>query len=985
MSGIQAGRLNIEIVAEIARLQADLDKAKRAVKGASDDIARSAKAANDNLAGMSGGIAKAGSSSRLAGHHVQNLAFQFQDLGVQLASGAKPLTAFVQQGSQIGGVMMQAGIGVRGLIVELLALAAPFAPIILAAGLLAGGIALITDEINQNSKVHVTWSDTLLGIYDVIKGYLNDQLTSAFAYFGTTTQQVWRNIVEFTKAAVNNIIANAIAVPKAIYDSWSLIPAGVADIFLSAANRAIDAVNGLIRKSIDGINGFIREANTILDQFGLGIAPLSAPQISKLENSYAGAGAKLGGAMVKSLKTTFQTDFIGGAADMFGAAAVNRALQREAEKAGKDAGSKLGKSAAKAAKEAFDFEAANLKLVNKAAADAAAEAAKNSDAEWKAFRETLKNWAKYEADEAAIKAQQLADRLEASNDQLRDMIGLLGRLGGFGEVLGGLLGIVSGNTSAVGGIFGDLLNIGIGTTTDKDGKVVARTIGDEISKIFKQDGDFAKTFGSLLQGAGTGLAFSSALGLADGTGGKLGSAIGGALGEKLGEKFLSKGLESIAKGLGDFAGPLGAIAGGLLGSVLGGLFTSVKWGRVDLSSAGVSGTSGNNSASERAALAAGNSIFGALGDIADALGGSVGDFGNISVGVRHGDYRVNTGGTSLKVKKGAVDFNDDAEAAISYAIQQAIDRGAIRGVDAATQRLLKSSDDLQANLEKALKFQSVFDELESITDPLGYAIDSLTEEFDKLKKLFDEAGASADQYAKLEELLTLKRQEAIDGAMREMVDKYSEQNSLEVRYLELLGKSEEALSLQRMAELAATKQALQPMQSLIYQLEDFNKTIETFGPLADDLRAFKKELLGGGSTTSFASLAATFRDTASAASMGDAGALGKLRGVSQEYLDAAMANAGSAVEYQRALGQVLNAVDQGIFAADTQVDYAQAQIDAINANYDVLTGMRDELKTYNLAIVENLTSMNRLWSRFEALGFTVRTDDDTPIQVEVVS
>ncbi len=40
--GVQAGRLEIEIVAEVARLQQDLDQVKRAVRSASGDIASSA-------------------------------------------------------------------------------------------------------------------------------------------------------------------------------------------------------------------------------------------------------------------------------------------------------------------------------------------------------------------------------------------------------------------------------------------------------------------------------------------------------------------------------------------------------------------------------------------------------------------------------------------------------------------------------------------------------------------------------------------------------------------------------------------------------------------------------------------------------------------------------------------------------------------------------------------------------------------------------
>lgn len=59
MAGIQAGgnagRLGIEIVAEVARLQQDMDRVRKLVKDASSDIAKNAKAANDNLAAVGKG------------------------------------------------------------------------------------------------------------------------------------------------------------------------------------------------------------------------------------------------------------------------------------------------------------------------------------------------------------------------------------------------------------------------------------------------------------------------------------------------------------------------------------------------------------------------------------------------------------------------------------------------------------------------------------------------------------------------------------------------------------------------------------------------------------------------------------------------------------------------------------------------------------------------------------------------------------------
>ncbi|WP_232494915.1 hypothetical protein [Novosphingobium kaempferiae] len=988
MAGVQAGRLNIEIVAEVARLQQDMDRIKRLVKSGSDDIAKSAKAANDNLEGMGRQITSTGNSSRLAGHHVQNLVYQFQDLGVQLTAAAgssapvkMAFMALIQQGSQIQGVMSQAGIGVKGLIVELMALLAPFAPIIAAAGAFAAVMALVTSDINENSKVHVTWMDTVLGAYDAVKAYLTGQLTSAFQAFGISTGDVWGKVVEWTKWAVNRIIGFISIVPRAILDTWQLIPAGVADIFLSAANAAIEGLNGLIRKSVDGVNSFIREANVVLDRFGLGVGALSAPQVAKLENNYAGAGAKLGRALAVSIADTVNRDFLGDLADKISPFAQARAVERmkkDAKKAGKDAGS----AASKAAKDAFDWDKLVSHALFEQAADAAKQAAQSMDADWKAMLDDLRNADRLWTSEFMENRRKQAEEQAALNDQLLEMIGILGNMGGVGSVLGSVMGVLTGNTRSIGGPIGDLLNLGVGgTTTDRDGRVIAKTIGTELSEIFKLNGEFGKTMQSILQGAGTGATAASALfGKQSGTQ-QIGSAIGGVLGQEAG-KALGNAIGGLA---GKIGGPLGAIAGGVLGSVLGGMLTKAKWGRVDLSSSGVSGTVGNSGTSERAALTAGNSIFGALGDIASAFGGSVGDFGRISVGVRHGDYRVNAGGTSLKVKKGAVDFNDDAEAAIAYAIQLAIDRGAIQGIRASTNNLLKAGDDLQSSIQNALKFEGVFTELRSITDPMAYAVEAVTKEFDQLRAIFKEAGASAEEYASLEQLLAIKRQEAIDGAMQDLVDKYADQNALDVRILELMGRSEEALAAQRMEELAATSKALQPLQAMVYQLEDLTGVVDKFGPLADDLRAFKKELLGGDTLTSFASLAATFRSTAAGAAAGDATALGNLRGVSQEYLDAAMANAGSAVDYQRAMSEVLNAVDKGIFAADTQVDYAQAQIDALEKLYDQQAALSDKMEVYHKATAENSAQITRLWTRFEADGMPTRSVDGEPLQVEIVS
>jgi flagellin-like hook-associated protein FlgL len=119
--------------------------------------------------------------------------------------------------------------------------------------------------------------------------------------------------------------------------------------------------------------------------------------------------------------------------------------------------------------------------------------------------------------------------------------------------------------------------------------------------------------------------------------------------------------------------------------------------------------------------------------------------------------------------------------------------------------------------------------------------------------------------------------------------------------------------------------------------------------------------------------------------MGNASALGNLRGVSTDYLDAAMNEAGSALEYQRALSQVMNAVDQGIFAADTQVDFAQAQIDAIKHLADNQDAFRAEMAAYQQALVENSNAVNRFLSRVEGDGIPIRLLDGEVFPVEVTA
>lgn len=145
--GVAAGgaTLEIQLVADVARLKRDMADMRSAVQSATGgaeaafrrtaastaasatQMAAAAQAAARSAMGMAGGIGVASSTAAVGRHHMTNLAFQVQDLGMQMAMAAqssRPLSmglmALFQQGTQIQGIGMQTGLSFRQLGLEML-------------------------------------------------------------------------------------------------------------------------------------------------------------------------------------------------------------------------------------------------------------------------------------------------------------------------------------------------------------------------------------------------------------------------------------------------------------------------------------------------------------------------------------------------------------------------------------------------------------------------------------------------------------------------------------------------------------------------------------------------------------------------------------------------------------------------------------------------------------------------------------------------
>lgn len=356
--------------------------------------------------------------------------------------------------------------------------------------------------------------------------------------------------------------------------------------------------------------------------------------------------------------------------------------------------------------------------------------------------------------------------VEASREIARQMDqGLQSVADLFGNKAARALAILTENVPTDSGLGALMSGIGVGNTNYF--KEFSRDIGGVLEDVFGKDRlkSIGEGIGEVMGAAGVGM---TAGGLALGnSNSKLGSALGGAVGKEAGEA-----LGKLAGGfLGKLGGPLGSIAGGILGGAIGGMFTSAKWGTAAVTgnSDGDVSVGGNKSAYRSNAGLAGTSIQSGLDAIAEQFGVDVGGY-NVSIGQYKGKWRVSTAGRTGKLKGGSgrtdiKDFGEDgAEDAIKYAIADAVKDGALEGLRASTQALLAASDDVEAQLQKALDFEDVFSRLKSYKDPVGAALDTLDKEFKRLQGIFEEAGASAEEYAQLEELYGIERANAVKEA-----------------------------------------------------------------------------------------------------------------------------------------------------------------------------------------------------------------------------
>lgn len=285
---------------EATRAARDKIAADRALVQAETDVQQAQQKTTLGWRDYNTGLAKTGSNAQLARHHLINLGFQLQDIGVSLASGQNPLTVAVQQGAQIQGIASQANVGIGRLALAAGSMVARFLPLAAAAAAVAGGFKIVSDEVSKTANLKA-YSEALGLTSQQIKKMHGDVVTmgDAFKAFFVTLSEVsgagkaWDSFVASVIKAYKNIIGAAVdafnvigafssASAQTFLAAWEKLPASFRNVFVTMANSAIGILEALVNFVIAGVNQITEAFNKISK---IKIDPIAAMPFDRIEPS----------------------------------------------------------------------------------------------------------------------------------------------------------------------------------------------------------------------------------------------------------------------------------------------------------------------------------------------------------------------------------------------------------------------------------------------------------------------------------------------------------------------------------------------------------------------------------------------------------------------------------------------------------------------------------------------------------------------------
>ena len=752
-SSLQIKAMEIKMAAAAAPT-AELAREIRSMGAALINAERAAMTSTPHITSM-------GDSTKLAGHHTQNLAFQLQDVFVGLTSGQKPMTVFFQQGSQIGQIMMQSGLSVKAFATEVAVMtgrvvaAVALNPYFLAFAAAAGtafvafkdfqaevgktgelekfqkSLGLTKKELKELEKevgpAAITMGDVFKGLGKTISDALN--LDKAFDTFKSGFFATFRFVAELASDVAAGIYAAFVGGFRGIVEVFKNLPDVLGDLTIRAVNNVSRAIEVFL-------NGFIASTNTILKKFGMETIK-AIVDIPELENKYKGAADAAGKAFTGQIKQAFGEAKAGfsAAGDTLSANIIDAAKQRM------EAGADTiidERTLKKAAKKAGQTLGEYIAIETGQAITALEKSFRFDDGVFKDASKRLQELADIGSNARAEARRQSDDAIQHS-------------LKTFGDVLGGI---------------GDLFGQRVGASVDRISHLMTKQFPEFSASLGKSFEGIGKSIDGVLAGLGTSLG-------ALGAGAQIGSAVGN-IGTSIfgGNKGNAQTGGAIGGAIGSAFGPIGMMVGSVLGSTVGALIKG-KNNFADVTLVGTGpGTVFNQrggAQSEQAGLALGGEFSQTLNAIATALGGKVGGgqgFG--SIGFSGEQFYFNAMGGDFKAG-GAQKFAS-AEEAVAAAIKNAVSKGAFEGLSESSKIIVEKlaglgADEIMKVLEQistarnALadaynreaaaigatieKFQAMTANLQAFRDTLAQQLMTAEEIYTAARSKFEEISAAA--------------------------------------------------------------------------------------------------------------------------------------------------------------------------------------------------------------------------------------------------
>lgn len=223
-------------------------------------------------------------------------------------------------------------------------------------------LGLTDEQMKKVGNTAITMGDTIVGTATVAGRDLWDAFGPTLTKIGTFFHDVFEDAVANIVGFARDTVGTLAAAYGGITAVWSMLPAAMGDIAITAANAVITATETMINGAIDLINDLGEKANLVAIATGsaIRVPTLTNVEFGKLTDSYEGAGAAAMAAYADGAKKNRDAalaafDALGGRYGAGIRGERDSRVRREAgdgKKAGKDAGSSAEADEAKRAIEA---------------------------------------------------------------------------------------------------------------------------------------------------------------------------------------------------------------------------------------------------------------------------------------------------------------------------------------------------------------------------------------------------------------------------------------------------------------------------------------------------------------------------------------------------------------------------------------------------------------------------------------------------------